>query len=229
MEKDNRIEEGKFCRACGRTLPLSEFDKLSSRKDGLQTQCKSCRKIQRQMKAELRRVEANERRIEKENAEQQHFQSLPKDKLYTWYPRVRLWLQREINSACAKKTTIRELRKSLQDEVLYCLIEEYPEDATDEEIRAAITRIANRLYMRVWRQKEPELDTIGVGRKTSVKDADSFTEAAEGIWNEAYAKMNTREPTRVWIDPSRIEPISKPEPEEFDFLNVFLEQISKRR
>jgi hypothetical protein len=36
-------ETTKICSKCGRELPLSEFTKNKSRKDGLQAWCKSCR------------------------------------------------------------------------------------------------------------------------------------------------------------------------------------------
>ena len=37
-------EPTKKCPKCGRELPLSEFHKCKTRKDGLQTHCKECRK-----------------------------------------------------------------------------------------------------------------------------------------------------------------------------------------
>ena len=38
------MENTKICTKCGRELPLSEFNKDKSRKDGLQCWCKSCKK-----------------------------------------------------------------------------------------------------------------------------------------------------------------------------------------
>ena len=35
---------GKLCKRCGRVLPLSEFSKHRSTKDGLQIYCKDCQK-----------------------------------------------------------------------------------------------------------------------------------------------------------------------------------------
>ena len=35
----------KYCNGCKQTKLISEFSKCSSRKDGLQTQCKSCKKL----------------------------------------------------------------------------------------------------------------------------------------------------------------------------------------
>ena len=38
------MENTKVCSKCGRELPLSEFNKCKSRKDGLQPYCKECKK-----------------------------------------------------------------------------------------------------------------------------------------------------------------------------------------
>lgn len=59
----------KQCKTCGETKPKSEFYKNKSRKDGLQSQCKSCKKLiaRKWAKANPQKVKASQQAYIKAN------------------------------------------------------------------------------------------------------------------------------------------------------------------
>jgi hypothetical protein len=79
------METTKICSKCGRELPLSEFNKDRTRKDGLQTYCKDCRKQYMKQYNKEYYVEHRDERIE--YIKQWKVDNLEYDKQYKkqWY------------------------------------------------------------------------------------------------------------------------------------------------
>jgi hypothetical protein len=65
-------EEAKRCPKCGETKSVGEFYRDSREKDGLQSRCKPCKKVENRdwRRANPERVKATDKRWKKENAEQ---------------------------------------------------------------------------------------------------------------------------------------------------------------